>query len=90
MQSSLLSLRLQLQHCSTAPLPEPMLRVGSTCVAALWSCGCASVGTDFDAMTLVPCRLHHDRLLARSAFNRGLPSAAQVKRELQANSFPRE
>jgi len=73
MQSSLLSLRLRLQHRSARPV-EPVLRVGSTCVAALWECGCAAVGADFDSLTFVACLEHEDMpafpLLERRATKR--------------------
>jgi hypothetical protein len=81
LQSSLLSLRLRLQCGSAGPRPEPVLRVGTTCVAALWECGCASVGEDFDLMTFVPCSDNHGSLDP-------LPPRYQVRRELRADSFP--
>jgi hypothetical protein len=88
LQSSLLSLRLRLQFGSAGPRPEPVLRVGTTCVAALWECGCASVGEDFDLMTFVPCSDIHGRLAPPPANDSPLPPPYQVRGELRANSFP--
>jgi hypothetical protein len=88
LQSSLLSLRLRLQCGSTAPSAEPVLRVGTTHVAALWECGCASVGENFNVMTFIPCSAAHERLTAQSAAEAPLPSRDQVRSELRANSFP--
>jgi hypothetical protein len=87
MQVSLLSLRLQLSQCAIGPAAEPVLRVGRTCVAALWKCGCASVGSDFDAMTFIPCWLH-ERLKIGERTPTQLPARAVVVRELRANTFP--
>jgi hypothetical protein len=74
MQCSLLSLRLRLQRQSVVKPVEPVLRVGSTCVAALWDCGCAGVGADFDSLTYIPCSRHEDMpsfpLLERRARSR--------------------
>jgi len=91
MQVSLLSLRLQLAQCVLGPASEPILRVGRTCVAALWECGCASVGTDFEAMTFIPCWLHNQLEFAEAPSAPPLPPLpprALVARELRANSFP--
>jgi hypothetical protein len=63
LQSSFLSLRRRLKYRELIPRPEPVLRMGKTCVAALWDCGCASVGADFDVMTFIPCSATHDQLM---------------------------
>jgi len=58
MASTLLSFRLSLQQPAGSPGPDPILRFGRKCVAALWNCGCAAVGSDTEHMTLIGCWEH--------------------------------
>jgi hypothetical protein len=88
MQSSLLELRLRLQQCPHTPGQEPALRVGTSCVAALWDCGCASVGTDFENMTAIPCLVHKGYLTGRSVQPVGLPPPEQIRQQLRAQYIP--
>jgi hypothetical protein len=66
MDASLLTIRLRLKECPLKPPPEPVIRVGTTCVGALWSCGCACVGEDFESVAFVGCTLHREYMESRS------------------------
>jgi hypothetical protein len=87
MDASLLWIRLRLKECPISSPPEPVLRVGTTCVGALWSCGCACVGEDFDNVAFAGCALHRDymeRQGAREAAPAGVRYAATSRGEYQA------
>ncbi len=75
MDASLLELRLRLKECPLAPPAEPVLRVGTTCVGALWECGCACVGEDFDSVHFVGCAVHRE-YMARPTGSREAVAAA--------------
>jgi hypothetical protein len=90
---ALLSIRLRLKECPIAPPAEPVLRVGTTCVGALWECGCACVGEDFDSVHFVGCTLHGEymgRLTnSRAAVPAGPRYATTVKGDEPGLQVPR-
>jgi hypothetical protein len=86
MDASLLTIRLALQECPFTRPSEPILRVSTTCVGALWTCGCVCVGATFDAVAYVGCSLHRGYMerceLAGIGTPRPVRSVPTVKGEL--------
>ncbi len=74
---ALLSIRLRLKECPIAPPAEPVLRVGTTCVGALWACGCACVGEDFDSVHFVGCAVHREYMAHRSSPREAAPAGTR-------------